>query len=242
MINPNFEYIMQIMDKVLDTGIEVARDTLQQRVAIRLRELLIQGVLAPGAKLNERELCERLGVSRTPLREAIRLLAAEGLITLDPGRGAFAPVFSLADVAHTFDVLAVLEGLAAELAASQITEAELEELQGLQLEMQSAFERHDLPHYYRANARTHELLSAASRNPVLRATWQQLNARMHALRFRSNQDEIKWAQALQEHAHILEALQARDGPALRDLLVHHLRRKRDAVLEQLASAQAGKAA
>ncbi|MFC5519806.1 GntR family transcriptional regulator [Polaromonas jejuensis] len=228
------------MDNVLDAGIEVARDTLQQRVAIRLRELLIQGVLAPGAKLNERELCERLGVSRTPLREAIRLLAAEGLITLDPGRGAFAPVFSLADVAHTFDVLAVLEGLAAELAASQITEAELEELQALQLEMQAAFERHDLPHYYRANARTHELLSTASRNPVLRATWQQLNARMHALRFRSNQDEAKWAQALNEHALMIEALQARDGPALRDLLVHHLHRKRDAVLEQLAIASAAK--
>ncbi len=230
------------MDVVLDEKIEVARDTLLQRVAVRLRELLIQGVLAPGAKLNERELCERLGVSRTPLREAIRLLAAEGLITLDPGRGAFAPVLSLADVAHTFDVLAVLEGLSAELAAAQITAAELAELQELQQKMQSAFERHDLPQYYQANARVHDVLSAASRNPVLRATWKQLNARMHALRFRSNQDRVKWAQALQEHAQILEALQARDGLALRDLLVQHLRRKRDAVLEQLAGASANQAA
>ena len=87
----------------------------------------------------------------------------------------------------------------------------------------------------RSDSRTHELLSAASRNPVLRAIWKQLNARMHALRFRSNQDETKWAQALQEHAHILKALQARDGPTLRDLLVQHLRRKRDAVLERPAS-------
>lgn len=230
------------MDAVLDEKIEVARDNLQQRVGVRLRELLIQGVLAPGAKLNERELCERLGVSRTPLREAIRLLAAEGLITLDPGRGAFVPVFSLGDVAHTFDVLAVLEGLAAELAAAHITPAELAQLQELQQKMQSAFERHDLPHYYQANARVHDVLSAAARNPVLRATWKQLNARMHALRFRSNQDRVKWAQALQEHAQILEALQARDGLALRDLLVQHLRRKRDAVLEQLADASADKAA
>ncbi|MEJ8825335.1 GntR family transcriptional regulator [Variovorax humicola] len=230
------------MDAALNDKIEVARDTLQQRVAVRLRELLIQGVLTPGAKLNERELCERLGVSRTPLREAIRLLAAEGLITLDPGRGAFAPVFSIADVAHTFDVLAALEGLAAELAASQITDAELAELRELQQEMQAAFKRHDLPHYYQANARVHDVLSTASRNPVLRETWKQLNARMHALRFRSNQDETKWAQALQEHARMIEALQARDGPALRELLVQHLHRKRDAVLEQLAGASSQPAA
>ncbi|MGV8804582.1 MAG: GntR family transcriptional regulator [Polaromonas sp.] len=230
------------MNATLDEKIEVARDNLQQRVAIKLRELLVQGVLTPGAKLNERELCERLGVSRTPLREAIRLLAAEGLITLDPGRGAFAPVLSLEDVAHTFDVLAVLEGLAAELAASQITAAELAELQELQQQMQAAFKRHDLPDYYRANARVHDLLNLASRNPVLRETWKQLNARMHALRFRSNQDEAKWAQALQEHEHILAALQARDGPALRDLLVQHLRRKREAVLEQLAGTSVSQAA
>lgn len=230
------------MTITLDDKIEVARDTLQQRVAVRLRELLIQGVLAPGAKLNERELCERLGVSRTPLREAIRLLAAEGLVTLDPGRGAFAPVLSLADVAHTFDVLAALEGLAAELSAALITDEELAELAELQQKMQSAFEHHDLPHYYQANARVHELLSAASRNPVLSATWKQLNARMHALRFRSNQDKVKWAQALKEHAQILAALQARDGLAVRDLLVQHLRRKRDAVVEQMAGALAQKAA
>ena len=141
-------------------------------------------------------------------------------------------MLSPADVAHTFDVLAVLEGLAAEGAAAHITEPELAELRALQLEMQAAFERRDLPGYYRLNARIHDLLSQAARNPVLRATWQQLNARMHALRFRSNQDEAKWARALDEHARMLRALAARDGPALRELLVTHLHRKRDAVLEQ----------
>lgn len=240
VINPDFEYKIQFMTTYLDRGIEIARDSLQERVAVRLRELLTQGVLMPGAKLNERELCERLGVSRTPLREAIRLLAAEGLVTLAPGRGAFAPVFSLADVSHTFDVLAVLEGMAAELAAVQITDEELEDLKGLQLEMQAAFDSRDLPNYYRANARTHDMLSVASRNPVLRATWQQLNARMHALRFRSNQDEVKWAHALGEHALMIDALEKRDGSTLRQLLVEHLHRKREAVIEQLTSESTAK--
>ena len=222
------------MDTASDTDLAVARDTLHQRVAARLRELLIEGTIAPGSKLNERELCERLGVSRTPLREAIRLLGAEGLVAVDPGRGAFAPVLSRDDVAHTFEVLAVLEGLAAESAAERITEAELAELRALQFEMQAAHARRDLPGYYRLNARIHDLISAAARNPVLRATWKQLNARMHALRFRSNQDEAKWAQALAEHAQMVALLQSRDGPALRTLLIRHLQRKRDAVLEQLA--------
>jgi len=156
------------------------------------------------------------------------------LVTLAPGRGAFAPVLSPEDIAHTFDVLAVLEGLAAESAAAHITDAELTELRALQHEMQAAHERRDLPGYYRLNARIHDLLNLAARNPVLRATWQQLNARMHALRFRSNQNEAKWARALDEHARMLRALAARDGPALRELLVTHLHHKRDAVLEQLA--------
>src|SRR5207247_1532667 len=221
------------MDIALKPDSAVARDTLQQRVAVRLRELLIQGALPPGAKLNERVLCEQLGVSRTPLREAIRALAAEGLLSMDPGRGAYALALSTEDVAHTFDVIAVLEGLAAERAAAYASDDELAEMRALQFEMQAAFERRDLAAYYRHNARIHELLSDMARNPVLKAIWQQLNARLQALRFLSNQDEAKWARALQEHAAILQALQARDATALRQLLVEHLRRKRDAVLERL---------
>lgn len=217
----------------LDDELAISRDNLQQRVSARLRELLIEGVLAPGAKLKERELCERLGVSRTPLREAVRLLAAEGLIASMPGRGASVPVVSAEDVEHTFDVLAILEGRAAERAATHITEEELAELRALQFEMQAAYERRDLPGYYRLNARIHDLLSIAARNPVLRSTWQQLNARMHAMRFRSNQDEEKWTRALGEHAAMVKALEARDGEALRTLLIGHLHRKRDAVLEQM---------
>jgi len=217
---------------------EVARDTLQQRVAARLRELLTEGTLAPGSKLNERVLCERLGVSRTPLREAIRLLAAEGLITLDPGRGAFAASLSVADVGHAFDVMAALEGLAGELAAASITDAELAELRALQYEMQASFERRDLHSYYRLNARVHELINAAARNPVLEVVWRQLNARLHALRFRSNQDEHKWARAVQEHAAMVQVLQARDGAKMRELLVEHLQRKRDVVLAQISAPRA----
>lgn len=223
------------MNLAADPHTEVVRDTLQQRVAAKLRQMLIEGAIAPGAKLNERVLCERLSVSRTPLREAIRLLAAEGLVTLDPNRGAFAASLSADEIAGAFDVIAALEGLAGEQAAARISEAELAELRALQLEMQASFERRDLAAYYRLNARIHELINAAARNPVLTGTWRQLNARLHALRFRSNQDEEKWARALREHAAMVQALQERDAAAMRTLMVAHLQSKRDVVLARLAA-------
>ena len=87
--------------------------------------MLIEGRIAPGAKLNERVLCEQLRVSRTPLREAIKLLAAEGLVDLLPNRGAMAVKLTEADVLHSFEVLAGLEAMSGELAAQRITDAEL---------------------------------------------------------------------------------------------------------------------
>ncbi|RTZ38873.1 GntR family transcriptional regulator [Candidimonas sp. SYP-B2681] len=232
---------MKSNDTAVTTDIALARDTLHQRVAARLRELLTHEVLGAGAKLNERELCESLGVSRTPLREAIRLLAAEGLVTLEPGRGAFVPVLSDEDIAHTFDLLSALEGLAGELAARRISDSELTELRALQLEMSAAFERRDLPAYYRFNIRIHDLISQAAGNPVLRETWSQVNSRMQALRFRSNQDEAKWARALEEHAQILVAMQNHDSEMARHLLSTHLIRKRDSVLELRQKTRAGSA-
>lgn len=225
-------------DLVQEASAGVARDTLQQRVAAKLREMLIEGVLAPGAKLNERVLCERLGVSRTPLREAIRLVAAEGLVTLDPNRGAFAASPSAEEIAGTFEVIAALEGLAGEQAAARIKDSELSELRALQFEMQAAFERRDLAGYYRLNARIHETINTAARNTVLAATWHQLNARLHALRYRSNQDEAKWARAVQEHAEMVRVLESRDAAAMRALMSAHVLRKRDVVLAQLAAVPA----
>src|SRR3546814_13481392 len=91
--------------------------------------MLVEGVIQPGAKLNERELCEKLRVSRTPLREAIKLLAAEGLVDLLPNRGAVAVRLTEADVMNTFEVLAMLEGMSGELAAQRVTDEELAEIQ-----------------------------------------------------------------------------------------------------------------
>ena len=213
--------------------IEISRLALHDQVAARLRTMLVEGRIAPGAKLNERELCEQLRVSRTPLREAIKLLAAEGLVDLLPNRGAVAVKLTEADVLNTFEVLAMLEGQSGELAAQRITDAELAELRALHYEMLACHARRDLSGYYRLNALIHTAINAAARNPVLTSTYRAINARVQSLRFRTNLDTAKWKQAVKEHEAMIEALGARDATALRELLVTHLHHKRDAVLAML---------
>ncbi|GAB3663599.1 GntR family transcriptional regulator [Ramlibacter alkalitolerans] len=222
--------------------ISIPRAALHVQVAQRLRQLLVEGRIGPGAKLNERELSERLNVSRTPLREAIKMLAAEGLVELLPNRGAVAVSLTEEDVLHTFEVMAGLEAQAGELAAQRITEQELAEIQAMHFEMMAAYTRRDLSTYYTLNARIHSAISAAARNPVLTQVYQQVNARLQALRFRSNQDGEKWKNAMNEHEKMIEALAAHDGNAMRQVLLSHLRNKRDVVLEQLRAARGEKAA
>ncbi|WP_428248764.1 GntR family transcriptional regulator [Ferrovibrio sp.] len=217
--------------------VEITRLGLHDQVAARLRTMLVEGLIQPGAKLNERELCEKLGVSRTPLREAIKLLAAEGLVDLLPNRGAIAVKLTEADVLNTFELLATLEGMSGELAAERITDAELSEIQALQYEMMACYARRDLSGYYRINARIHAAINNAARNPVLTSTYRAINARVQSLRFRTNQNEAKWAEAVREHELMVEALSRHDSQTMRHLLVQHLTRKRDAVLELLRAGE-----
>ena len=216
--------------------ISIPRAALHEQVAARLRQMLVESRIAPGAKLNERELAEVLNVSRTPLREAIKMLAAEGLVELLPNRGAIAVELTETDVLNTFEVMAGLEGQSGELAAERITDAELAEIQALHFEMMAAYTRSDLSGYYRLNAQIHNAINAAAKNPVLTTTYNQVNARLQALRFRSNQDGEKWKNAVREHDAMVQALAARDGAAMRAVLVAHLNHKRDVVVEQLRAA------
>lgn len=219
--------------------LSIPRQVLHQEVAVRLRQRIVEGHIAPGAKLNERELSEVLKVSRTPLREAIKMLAAEGLVELLPNRGAVVAQLSEQDIADTFEVIAGLEGQAGELAAQRITDAELAEIRALHYEMLAAYTRRDLPTYYRINAQIHARINAAAGNRVLTQTWATVNARLQALRFRSNFDEVKWKRAVKEHEQMVELLAARDGAALHALLVTHLLHKRDAVLELMRQGRLG---
>ncbi len=231
----DFDFVSQ--PRTMADIIEISHQSLHAQVAQRLRTLLIEGHIAPGSKLNERELSERLRVSRTPLREAIRMLAAEGLVELLTNRGAIAVRLSEQDVHDTFEVLAGLEAQSGALAAQRIAPPALQELQALHYEMLACYTRQDLSGYYRINAQIHQAINRAAANPVLERTYTQINARVQALRFKSNQDAAKWKRAVAEHEQMLAALQARDAAAMAQLLTTHLMHKRDAVMELMRTGQ-----
>lgn len=206
---------------------------LHESAAEQLRELIIEGTLPPGTRLNERVLCEQLGVSRTPLREAIRTLAGEGMIRLMPNRGAEVARLSRADVEEAFELMGALESLNGQLAAARATEVEIDEIRALNFEMQAAHARRDLSTYYRLNRAIHDHFAACARNRLLADTYARINRRLQALRFQSNLNREKWDDAMAEHAEMVEALATRDGARLGAILHRHLERKRAIVLEQL---------
>lgn len=218
----------------------IDRQGLASAVTMRLRDMIVEGQLPAGSRLNERVLCEQLMVSRTPLREAFNVLAGEGLIELLPNKGAQVADMSIADIEQTFEVLGALEALSGELACQRIGDAEVAAIRALHLEMEAAHARRDLAVYYKLNHAIHNRINASAGNAVLTSTYLQLNARLQMLRFRSNFNQDKWDAAMQEHSAMLDALDRRDGAALRSILAAHLRAKCNTVVAQLRAAAPAK--
>lgn len=214
----------------------VNRRTLPATIAERLREMIIEGELIAGTRLNERELCDRLEVSRTPLREAFRLLSAQGLVRMQPNRGAHVIALSEQDIRESFEVMGALESLSGELACQRITDQEIAEIQALTYEMQACHARQNLSTYYHVNRAIHDRINAAGHNELLSQVYQNINLRLQNLRFRSNLNHEKWDRAMREHLDMAEALAARDGPRLGQIMRDHLQRKCEAVLENLKQA------
>ncbi|PUA19116.1 GntR family transcriptional regulator [Glaciimonas sp. PCH181] len=209
---------------------KLERLRLHDTVVEHLRNLIVEAVLVPGVKLNERELCETLGISRTPLREAMKVLAAEGLIDISPNRGASVSTLSEAEIWETFEFMSGLEAFSGELACERITPIEIAEIKALHYAMLACKAQNDLPGYYTRNQEIHDKINEAARNTVLRQTYLSVNRRLKALRFKSNFQAKKWDEAVHEHDDMIQALEARDGARLSAILRLHLLRKRDAVL------------
>jgi len=211
---------------------KVERQRLHDTVVDHLRNFIVEGLLAPGVKLNERKLCETLGISRTPLREALKVLAAEGLIDISPNRGASVAQLSDAEIRDMFELMSGLEAFAGELACERISATELADIKALHAAMLTCREQNDLSGYYARNHAIHDRINAAARNAALRQTYATLNRRLQALRFRSNFQTEKWDSAIRDHEAMIRALETRDGRQLSTILRSHLLSKRDAVLAE----------
>jgi DNA-binding GntR family transcriptional regulator len=187
-----------------------------------LRNLIITGALAPGERLNERDLCERLNVSRTPVREAIKTLTQEALLRALPNRSPVVAPLDPDETAALVDVVSTIEALAGELAAARITDAEVAELGILHYTMLRHHSLDELPGYFEANRNFHRRIVECSGNPVLLWVWDQLALRVDRARYASNLWPTRWRKATAEHAGILAALTARDAPAASAAMREHV--------------------
>jgi DNA-binding GntR family transcriptional regulator len=211
----------------------IARRPLHDEVVARLRDEIIEHRLVPNERLNERVLCVRYGISRTPLREALKVLAQEGLVTLLPNRGAVVTPLTVTELEQTIEVMRPLEALAGELVVSRISDAGLAEIRALHHEMCAFHARGDLPNYFRANQAIHQHLVEQCGNRILTATYEGLNTRIRRFRYRANFSPERWDRAVAEHVEMLDALTARDGVRLGRLMSEHLVNKAEAVKASL---------
>lgn len=211
-------------------ALRIVRSTLHDEVVARLRELIVEGDLLPGARINERELCERFAISRTPLREALKVLASEGLIEILPSRGARIMRLTQGDLRGAFEIIASLEALAGRLACERATEAQQDEIAELTETMRAAYAQGDRPEYFRLNERIHEAIMEAAHNPLLANTYRTLSARVRRARFLANFSPARWDAAMREHDAIVRLLRARDGAALAELMHRHVAEKCEVAL------------
>ncbi len=208
-----------------DTGTtpsNVTRMPLTSQVAATIRDMIVEDRLKPGERIRERQLAEELQVSRTPLREALKILESEKLVEIWPNRGAVVADPAPEDVRDLLQLLGALEGLGGRLACHVATDAEIAEIRALHYEMLAAFARQDRLTYFKLNQRIHKSILAASRNAALIETHNQINARVYRARYRSNKQNALWPNAVNEHEKIIAALEARDGDTLEGLLKSHL--------------------
>ena len=203
--------------------------SLAQEAYRVLQRMIVHGELAPGARIVEPALCEQLDISRTPLREAIRMLSSDGLIAIRHNRNAVVTLIDSRELEHLFEAEAGIEGLAAELAASRMTNTDLKQLEAMQERLEKLHAKGDRTAYFELNQRIHTRLVAGAKNPVLEETHQRLLGRLERARYLALNSIGRWQESTDEHRAILEALKARNGERAQRLLSDHVRHTGDAI-------------
>ncbi|WP_108485022.1 GntR family transcriptional regulator [Oceaniglobus ichthyenteri] len=200
----------------------IQKETLHDQVASRVRDLIIEGVLEPGSRIDETTLLRQLGVSRTPFRESLRTLAAEGLIVIRPSHGSRVRKLTPSEVQSMLEVLAHLEGLVGRLACERASDADIEGMLDLHRRMIGYYESRNRLPYYKLNQEFHSRLTELSGNPTLVEIQANIQARLKRIRFMGNATPEHWANAVAEHEEMVAALKDRDATRLSDIMERHL--------------------
>ncbi|WP_238120967.1 MULTISPECIES: GntR family transcriptional regulator [unclassified Xanthobacter] len=206
------------------------------QVANTLRDRIIRGDLAPGSRIVERSLCEMLEVSRTPLREALKLLEVEGLVELSQNRGARIMSFTPEEASNLFEVIAGLESLAAEIAATRMDADALAQLDQMHARMLEHYRQQEKDPYFELNSAIHDTVVRLSDNPILIATHANLMLRARRGRYMAIIDPLRWEESVNEHEALMRALHARDADAARRVWKRHLLRTGETVCAVLRAA------
>ncbi|HWP98186.1 MAG TPA: GntR family transcriptional regulator [Syntrophomonadaceae bacterium] len=206
---------------------------LRELVLDAIREAIISGTLKPRERLMEIQLAEELGVSRTPIREALRKLELEGFIVMVPRKGAYVADFSFKDIADVFEIRAALESLAAGLAAERITDEELENMERLLAEKAEAIVRNDMDKLIEVDTKFHEAIYQASRNKRLWTIINNLREQIQRCRTTSLAVPGRREESLEEHRVIVEAIQSRDPQLSRQVAQDHIENAENSMIESI---------
>ena len=211
----------------------ITRVTLHDAVLNQIRDMIIEGQLMPGTRINEGQVGASLGVSRTPLREAIKTLASEGLVEILPAKGAVVRRFTKQDIREILEVLKALEQAAARLACARATNAEIKKIGQMHKRMIELYATRNRLAYFKLNQAIHSAIVEAAGNAMLAQTHETLQARIKRIRFIGNETPDRWAAAVAEHEEMIEALVVRDAEKLAEVLGRHLDKTVDRVRDAI---------
>ncbi|WP_371376342.1 GntR family transcriptional regulator [Sporomusa aerivorans] len=206
---------------------------LREVVAETLREAIVNGTLNPGERLMEIQLAEELGVSRTPVREAIRKLELEGFVVMLPRRGTYVADLSIKDINEVFEIRTALDVLAAGLAVERITEDELEQLERLLVEIGELLDTDDTDKIVEVDSQFHDVLYRASRNDRLVGIINNLREQFTRFRSISIQYPGRMQKSVEEHRRLVEAIASRDTDLAQQIAREHMENSEQTLLQDL---------
>lgn len=217
-------------------AVAIKRASLHHHVVDKLREMISRGDLPAGERLNEVALAQAIGVSRTPMREAVKLLASEGLLELLPGRGARVRQFSATELLDVFDVLGALERHAIEVAVSRMTPKALADIERLHTQMHEAYDKRNQKAYFKLNQKLHALVVGLSGNPALSNLHNTLTKQSVHNRHETLLSDQRWQESLAEHQAIFNAIVQGDAALAGLLMLDHSRKTGAAVVDAARTA------
>ena len=207
----------------------IKKKTLHEEIANNLREMIMSGELREGDKIKENELCDMMGISKTPLREALRVLSAEGLIRLIPNRGSYVTTPTFEEIKEMFDVMVALEGVCARTAVEKMSDQDFIKLENLHQKLEKNFERKDQKEYIRQNNLYHAFVQELAGNKTLNQIVNGLRQKILLYRFQSLNLPGRFDQSIEEHRSLLAAFRNRNPKKAESLMKSHLKKQCDAM-------------